>query len=140
MSLELPRITLAQAGAAALALLGGVMAEAVFGRYPDAPAGLGAFAGAVTAVWLYLDGFRPSRALRRAVWLPDGSWRLEFKDGGNATASLGRGTRRIGRSLLLRWRLADGSVARWLTPCDIHDAVLRTVTVRLASAARLRGS
>jgi len=140
MSLELPRVTLAQIGAVALAVVAGVTTEAVLSRYPVAPAGLGVLLGALTAGWLYLDTLRPARALRRAVWLPDDSWCLEFADGGVAAARLGRGTRRVGRSLMLRWRLADRSVACWLTPCDVYDADLRTVTVRLACAVRLRSS
>ena len=140
MSLELPRITAAQIGAAALAVIAGVTTEAVLGRYPDAPSGVGLLLGVLTAGWLYLDTLRPARALRRALWLPDDTWRLEFVDGGVAAARLARGTRTLGRSLTLRWRLADRAVACWLTPWDADDADLRTVTVRLACAVRLRGS
>ena len=140
MSLELPRVTLAQFGAVALAVIAGVTTEAVLGRYPDAPVGVGVLLGALTGGWLYRNTLRPARALRRAVWLPDDTWCLEFADGRVAAARLGRGTRRLGRSLMLRWRLADRSVACWLTPCDVDDADLRTVTVRLACAVRLRGS
>jgi len=140
MSLELPRVTLAQIGALALAVIAAVTTEAVLSRYPGAPAGAGVLLGALTAGWLYLDTLRPTRALRRAVWLPDDTWCLEFADRGVAVARLGRDTRRLGRSLILRWRLADRSVACWLTSCDVDDADLRTVTVRLACAIRLRSS
>lgn len=138
MSLDLPRVTLAEAAAAALCLVCAVMVEAVLGRYPAAPAGMGLLLGMLPAMWLYLDSVRPGRALRRVVWLMDGAWRLEFRDGSTLIADLGAGTRLLGRSLVLHWRVSGWSFARWLTPWDVDDGQLRKVTVRLACAARLR--
>lgn len=138
MSLDLPRVTLAEAAAAALCLVCAVMVEAVLGGYPAAPAGMGLLLGMLPAMWLYLDSVRPGRALRRVVWLTDGAWRLEFRDGSTLIADLGAGTRLLGRSLVLHWRVSGRSFARWLTPWDVDDGQLRKVTVRLACAARLR--
>jgi hypothetical protein len=138
MSLELPRVTLAEAAAAALSVLCAVTTEVVLRSYPGAPIGVGLFVGALTATWACLDTVQPARSLRRAVWLPDDTWRLEFRDGGAAAARLGRGTRMLGRTLVLEWRLPDRSVVRWLTSRDVDDAGLRTVAARLACAARLR--
>lgn len=138
MSLDLPRVTLAEAAAAALCLVCAVMVEAVLGRYPAAPAGMGLLLGMLPAMWLYLDSVRPGRALRRVVWLTDGAWRLEFRDGSTLIADLGAGTRLLGRSLVLHWRVSGWSFARWLTPWDVDDGQLQKVTVRLACAARLR--
>lgn len=138
MSLDLPRVTLAEAAAAALCLVCAVMVEAVLGRYPAAPAGMGLLLGMLPAMWLYLDSVRPGRALRRVVWLTDGAWRLEFRDGSTLIADLGAGTRLLGRSLVLHWRVSGQSFARWLTPWDVDDGQLQKVTVRLACAARLR--
>ena len=138
MSLDLPRVTLAEAAAAALCLVCAVMVEAVLGRYPAAPAGMGLLLGMLPAMWLYLDSVRPGRALRRVVWLMDGAWRLEFRDGSTLIADLGAGTRLLGRSLVLHWRVSGRSFTRWLTPWDVDDGQLRKVTVRLACAARLR--
>lgn len=138
MSLDLPRVTLAEAAAAALCLVCAVMVEAVLGRYPAAPAGMGLLLGMLPAMWLYLDSVRPGRALRRVVWLMDGAWRLEFRDGSTLIADLGAGTRLLGRSLVLHWRVSGRSFARWLTPWDVDDGQLQKVTVRLACAARLR--
>lgn len=138
MSLDLPRVTLAEAAAAALCLVCAVMVEAVLGRYPAAPAGMGLLLGMLPAMWLYLDSVRPGRALRRVVWLTDGAWRLEFRDGSTLIADLGAGTRLLGRSLVLHWRVSGRSFARWLTPWDVDDGQLQKVTVRLACAARLR--
>jgi len=138
MSLDLPRVTLAEAAAAALCVLCAVTTEAVLGRYPAAPAGVGLLAGGLAALWVYLDSVRPARALRRVVWLPDDTWRLEFRDGSAVVAGLGAGTRMLGRSLVLHWRVSGRSFARWLTPWDVDDRQLRSVAVRLACAARLR--
>ena len=138
VSLDLPRVTLAEAAAAALCLLCAVTTEAVLGRYPSAPSGVGVLVGGLAALWLYLDSVRPARALRRVVWLPDDTWRLEFRDGSVVAAGLGSGTRMLGRSLVLQWRVSDRSFARWLTLWDVDDRQLRTVAVRLACAARLR--
>lgn len=138
MSLDLPRVTLAEAAAAALCLVCAVMVEAVLGRYPAAPAGMGLLLGMLPAMWLYLDSVRPGRSLRRVVWLTDGAWRLEFRDGSTLIADLGAGTRLLGLSLVLHWRVPGRSFARWLTPWDVDDGQLQKVTVRLACAARLR--
>ena len=138
MSLDLPRVTLAEAAAATLCVLCAVTTEAVLGRYPGAPAGVGLLVGALAALGLYLDSVRPARALRKVVWLPDDTWRLEFRDGNAVVAGLGPGTRILGRSLVLEWRVPGRSVARWLTPWDVDDRQLRTVAVRLACGARLR--
>jgi hypothetical protein len=138
MSLELPCVTLAEAATAALCIVCAVTVETVLGRYPAAPAGMGLLLGVLPAMWLFLDSIRPGRALRRVVWLADGAWRLEFRDGNTLVAGLGTGTRMLGRSLVLHWRVSDRSFARWLTPWDVDDGQLRKVTVRLACAARLR--
>jgi hypothetical protein len=140
MSLEMPRVTLAQIGAVALILIAAVTTEAMLGRYPGASPGLGILLGAMTAGALYLETFQSGRALRRAIWLQDDTWRLEFVDGRVAAADLAPGTRTLGRTLVLRWRLADRSLRYWLTPFDIDEAILRTVTARLACALGLRGS
>ena len=138
MRLELPRLGVPDAIAAVLCGVCAVTTGAVLGHYPGVPGGAGAFAGAIVAAWLGLQRVRPSRVLRRAVWLRDGSWQLEFHDGRTAAASLGPGTRMLGRSVVLDWRLDDRSLRRWLTPWDVDDDQLRAMVVRLACAARLR--
>ena len=138
MSLDLPRVTLAEAAAAALCVVCALTVETVLGRYPAAPGGMGLLLGVLPAMWLFLDSVRPGRSLRRVVWQTDGAWRLEFRDGSTLIADLGAGTRLLGRSLVLHWRVSEGSFARWLTPWDVDDGQLRKVTVRLACAARLR--
>src|SRR5687767_7408422 len=138
MSLDLPRVTLAEAAAAVLCAVCGATVETVLGGYPAAPAGVGLLLGVLPAMWLFLDSVRPGRALRRVVWLTDGAWRLEFRDDSTLIADLGAGTRLLGRSLVLHWRVSGRSFTRWLTPWDVDDGQLRKVTVRLACAARLR--
>ncbi|MCI0434329.1 MAG: hypothetical protein L0271_11935 [Gemmatimonadetes bacterium] len=140
MSLELPRFGLSDCVAAAMCVICAVVTEAVLGRHPTAPGGFGLLAGAVLAAWLYAATLRPARALRRLVWLPDESWRLEYRDGRVTDAHLGAGTRILGRSLVLQWRTAERSLVHWLTPWDVDDGQLRAITVRLACAASLRVS
>jgi hypothetical protein len=140
LRLELPRILLSEAAAAALCLAGALTTGLVLGRHPGLPAaaGAGILAGVATAAWLYLAALRPARALRRVVWLPDDTWQLEFRDGSVVTARLAPGTRMLGRSLALHWRLGDRRLMRWLTPWDVDEGRLRALTVRLACAAHLR--
>ncbi len=138
MVLELPRLGVAAGAALALCVLCALVTEAAVGRYPAAPGGAGLVSGLATAVWLYVETLRPARALRKLIWLPDGSWRLEFQDGRVTSAQLGAATRVLGRSLVLQWRAEDRSLLHWLTPWDVEDAQLRAVAVRLNCAASLR--
>ena len=140
MSLELPRITVAEAAASALCALCAVVTEVTLARYVGAPPGPGLLAGVALAVWLGAGVMRPGRALRKVVWFADGGWQLEFRDGATATAQLGPGARMLGPTLALQWRTSDRTVVRWLTPWDVDDAKLRALAVRLACAARLRAS
>jgi hypothetical protein len=140
MSLELPRVTLAEGVAAALCAVCAAVTELALGRRTGAPPGTGLLAGAALAVWLGAAVMRPGRVLRKVVWLTDGGWQLEFRDGVTAAARLGPGTRILGRTLVLQWRTSDRTVARWLTPWDVDEAGLRALMVRLACAARFRAS
>ncbi len=140
MSLELPRVTVAEAAAGALCVLCAVVTELTLTRYIGAPPGPGLLAGAALAVWLGAAVMRPARALRKVVWHPDGGWQLEFRNGVTATAHLGPGARMLGPTLALQWRTHDRTVVRWLTPWDVDDAKLRALAVRLACAAHLRAS
>ena len=139
MSLELPRFGLSEIVAVAQCMICVAVGEALLDRYA-LPAGAGLLAGSLGAAWLYLGTLRPARALRRAIWLPDGSWLLQFRDGNVRTAQLGTGTRILGTTLVLQWRTAERSLARWLTPWDVDDGQLRAVSVRLGCLAGLRAS
>ena len=138
LSLEPPCLGFAEVVTAAMCAISAITTEMVLDHYPGAPAGAGVAIGAMAAAWLYLGGGRGVRGLRKAVWLRDGAWRLEFRDGTTVAASLGPGTRMLGRSLVLHWCFDEGSLKRWLTPWDVDDSQLRAVAVRLASAAGLR--
>jgi hypothetical protein len=140
VSLELPRVTLAEAVAAALCAVCAVVTELTLSRHVGMPGGAGLAAGAALAVWLGADRMRPSRALRRVAWLTDEIWRLEFRDGATAAARLGPGSRVLGRTLVLEWRTSERTVVRWLTPWDVDDARLRALATRLACVARFRAS
>jgi hypothetical protein len=140
MSLELPRVTLAEGVAAALCALCAVVTELTLSRYIGMRGGAGVLAGATLMTWLGADRMRPGRALRRVVWLTDDLWQLEFRDGATAAARLGPGARMLGRTLVLEWRTSERTIVRWLTPWDVDDARLRALATRLACAARFRAS
>jgi hypothetical protein len=140
MSLELPRVTLAEGVAAALCGLCGVVTELTLSRYIGLRGGAGLLAGAALMTWLGAGCMRPGRALRKVVWLTDGVWQLEFRDGATAAARLGAGARVLGRTLVLEWHSSERTVVRWLTPWDVDEARLRLLATRLACAGRFRAS
>jgi len=139
MSLELPRFGLSEIIAAAQCVICVAVGEAVLDRH-SLPAGAGMLAGSLAAAWLYLGTLVPARAVCKATWLPDGNWLLEFRDGQVRTAQLGTGTRILGTTLVLQWRMAERSLARWLTPWDVDDGQLSAVSARLGCVAGLRAS
>lgn len=137
-TLELPRVTLADAAAVLLCVLGAGCIETGLHRYPAAPPGAGITAGLLLLAWMYVGWLRASRTLLDVAWQPEGTWLLRFRDGSTVAARLGPATRILGRSLVLDWRAPDRSVLRLLTRWDVDDERLRAASVRLACSAGLR--
>jgi len=127
MSLELPRRLLADRLSALLILACGVALEAALWRHPGLPAGAGFAVAGLLWIWhLRRARFAPTRA----VWSADG-WRLRLADGRWTEASLGRGTRLLGPSVVLHWQAEGRSFGAWLTPADLPRPVLRSLALRL---------
>ena len=130
MTLELPPRLAVNWLTWVLVLAGGLVVETVAARHPALPAGMGIVTLGCLVAWHWLRT-RPGRLLRRASLEDDGRWQLQFRDGRQAAARLGPGSRLLGRSVVLRWTMTRGGCAVWLTPWDLPDADLRRLAVRL---------
>jgi hypothetical protein len=127
MSLELPRRLLADRLSALLILGCGVVLEAALWRHPGLPAGAGVAAAGLLWTW-HLRRVRG--APTQAVWGLHG-WRLQLADGRWIDADLGRGTRLLGPSVVLRWQAEGRTFGAWLTAAELPRPVLRSLAVRL---------
>lgn len=130
MTIEIPARTLADRAVPLLTGACAAVIEAVAGRHPGAPAGIGIAVGlaiAAASLWRRRYNPRPTRASLDAA----GDWRLTFADGGSRPAILCRGTRVLGSSVVLRWRAGERSFFAWLTVRDVPGPRLRELRVRL---------
>lgn len=116
-----------------------IVIEAVLLRQPASVAGPGLLVGAVLAVWQW-SRLRAGRQVRTATLAADGQWQLDFEDGRTAPARLARGSRLLGPSAVLSWRVNGHPLAVWLTPADLPGASLRALRVRLAGASLRAGT
>lgn len=131
--LELPTWPLADALALGLAGVLGVVVEAVMARQPQGLTGAGLLLAVALAAWLG-SRRRAGGRLHRAALAKDGAWRLTFADGRLAEATLLRGTRILGSSVVLKWRVEGRAKSVWLTRRDVPPPVLRNLAVRLQGA------
>ena len=130
MTLELPPRLATDWLTRGLVLASGVVVEVVAARHPALPPGMGVVTLGCLLAWHWMRT-RPGRLLCTASLEDDGRWQLQFRDGRRAAARLGPGSRLLGRSVVLRWTMARGGRAVWLTPWDLPDADLRRLAVRL---------
>lgn len=138
MSIELPRLGLADCAASLLCVLCALVLELAFAR--QVGGGAGVATGAALLAWLWHARLRPPRALRNVAQLVDDCWRLEFRDGRVVDARLGPGTRVLGRTLVLHWNAGRRTTRVWLTRWDVADGRLRALTARLACGCGLQAS
>ena len=131
--LELPAWPLADAVALGLVGVLGVVVEAVMARQPQGVTGAGLLLAMALAAWL-ASRRRASGRLARASRAADGGWRLTFADGRGAEATLARGTRVLGSSVVLKWRVEERAASVWLTHWDLPQPVLQSLIVRLKGA------
>ena len=128
--LELPTWPLADALALCLAGVLGVVVEAVMARQPQGLTGAGLVLAVALVAWLG-SRRRASGRLDRAALAEDDAWRLTFADGRQAEATLVRGTRVLGSSVVLKWRVEGRARSVWLTRRDLPLPVLRNLAMRL---------
>ena len=131
--LELPSWLLAERSALLAVVSCTVFVEAVMFRLPAGVHGIGLLAGCLLAGW-HLAARRAGSRVCRAVIDPDGRWQVGFRDGRMATARLLAGSRVLGPTAVLRWKVEGRSRAVWLTPVDLPWADLRMLRVRLSVA------
>jgi hypothetical protein len=133
MTIELPAWLLADRAVLLLAGVCALVIEATLLRQPQGVAGVGVVTGAALATWQWFR-LRDGRRVRRAQFAADGGWRLDLKDGRAVLARLVPGSRLLGSSAVLRWRVDGRPLAVWLTPVDLPPATLRDLRVRLSGA------
>jgi hypothetical protein len=140
MSIELPRLSIAEGASLLLCVLCALVLELALARLGGSMAGSGIAAGVATLAWLWHSSLRATRALRSVALLADDRWRLEFRDGRVLYAPLGPGTRVMGRTLVLDWIVGGPATRVWLTRWDVADGQLRAVAARLACGSGLRAA
>ena len=128
--LELPAWPLADTVALGLVGALGVVVEAVMIRQPQGVTGAGVLLALALVVW-FGSGRRASRRIALAALAADGGWRLTYADGRAAEATILRGTRVLGSSVFLKWRVDGRPASVWLTHRDLPRPVLRALAVRL---------
>lgn len=133
MTLELPAWLLADRIVLVLAAACAVAIEAVLVRQPGGVPGAGLALGTGLAAW-HCFRLRRRGRVQRARLAADGEWRLGFADGRTAPATLAPGSRLLGPSALLKWRVDGRSLALWLTPVDLPREAMRALRVRLSGA------
>ncbi len=138
LTIEWPRRTRADRLTAVLAVACGLVVEAVAGRYPGVPAGLGAALGCFFLCW-HAWRTRNTGSVTRAILDPDGRWTLVSPEG-PVTAKLLPGSRVLGRSVVLRWQAGRVTRSVWLTGAELPAAVLRRLRVRLMAAGPQGGA
>lgn len=133
MTLDLPAWLLADRATLLLAGVCAVVIEAALLQQPQRTAGVGILIGASLAAWQW-SRLRGGRRVRRARLAADGEWQLDLQDGRTTLARLLPGSRLLGPSAVLRWRVDGRPLAVWLTPADLPHATLRDLHVRLSGA------
>jgi hypothetical protein len=138
LTLDLPRLLLADRITVLLIAACVIVVEAVLLRQPDGLHGAGVLAGVALAGW-HWSRLRAGRRPERAILAPDGGWQLVYPGGRVVPARLVRGSRLLGRSAALKWRVEGRLLALWFTPADLPRATLRGLRVRLSGAGQRTG-
>jgi hypothetical protein len=119
--------------AAALVVAAALTIMAVAGQTQEPRPGLGMLALALLGGWLWYRR-HAARGIAAVAVAADGRFWTEYQDGRRVDSVLLPGTRRLGRTVALRWR-AGGEVRQaWLTPWDVPAERLRELSVRLQAA------
>ena len=120
------RVAAAMVVAAALAIV------AVAGQTPEPRPDLGVLALGLLGGWLWYRR-RAARGIVALAVAGDGRFWTEYRDGRRIDSEVLPGSRRLGRSVALRWRAGRDVRQAWLTPWDVPAEGLRELSVRLPS-------
>jgi hypothetical protein len=136
MTHELPARLLADRITVALALACVAAIEVVLARHPGAPAGIGLATGAGLLLWQW----RRTRGRPRRVTAGAEGVALVFERGGGPVPVADRGSRVLGRSVVLHWAGGGRAAVRpgtlWLTPADLPRETLRALRVGVLAGRR----
>ena len=132
LRLELRPWPVADRVAAAMVVAAALAIVAVAGQTPEPRPGLGVLALALLGGWLWYRR-RAARSIVALAVAGDGRFWTEYRDGRRIDSEVLPGSRRLGRSVALRWRAGRDVRQAWLTPWDVPAEGLRELSVRLPS-------
>jgi hypothetical protein len=133
LRLELHPWPVADRVAAGLVVAAALVIMAVAAQSPDSQPALGVLALGVLGGWLWY-GRRSARGIAALSIGEDGRLCTEYADGRRVASEVLPGTRLLGRTVALRWRVGQEVRRAWLTPWDAPESRLRELAVRLRTA------
>ena len=132
LRLELRPWPVADRVAAAMVVAAALAIVAVAGQTPEPRPDLGVLALGLLGGWLWYRR-RAARGIVALAVAGDGRFWTEYRDGRRIDSEVLPGSRRLGRSVALRWRAGRDVRQAWLTPWDVPAEGLRELSVRLPS-------
>ena len=132
LRLELRPWPVADRVAAAMVVAAALAIVAVAGQTPEPRPDLGVLALALLGGWLWYRR-RAARGIVALAVAGDGRFWTEYQDGRRVDSEVLPGSRRLGRTVALRWRAGRDVRQAWLTPWDVPAEGLRELSVRLPS-------
>jgi hypothetical protein len=136
MRVEIRPWLVADRVAAGLVIACALAIEVVASRYPEPRVGLGVAALVLLGAWLWYRR-KGSAGVAGIEVDADGRWQTLLADGRTLPSEVLPGTRLLGSTVALRWRVGKEVRHAWLTPWDVPAERLRELGVRLR-AARVR--
>ena len=132
LRLELRPWPVADRVAAAMVVAAALAIVAVAGQTPEPRPDLGVLALGLLGGWLWYRR-RAARGIVALAVAGDGRFWTEYRDGRRIDSEVLPGSRRLGRSVALRWRAGRDVRQAWLTPWDVPAEGVRELSVRLPS-------
>ena len=139
LRLELRPWPVADRVSAGLVVAAALTILAVAAQTPEPRPGLGVLALGLLGGWLW-SRRRIARGITALGLGGDGRFWTEYEDGRRVDSEVLPGTRRLGRTVALRWRAGGDVRHAWLTPWDVPAERLRELSVRLQAARFATGA